>query len=252
MTVPHDVEGLSPAAYYAWQLEDSDEFWRRMGGRPDLAGRDVLDLGCGHGALSVQLARAGARVLGVDLDAERVAFAREHAASAHPELADRLAFATADVGDLDRRFDAVVSKDTFEHVQDLPGVLAALAARLRPGGVVLAGFSPLYPSPWGDHGAAGLRVPWAHLVLGERGVVARARRRGREVATLADLGLNGWGIAEYRDAFARSPLEVVSLRTNRGDKRLLPVLGWVGRAVPPLARYCTVSVYVTLRRPGGS
>lgn len=82
--------------------------------------------------------------------------------------------------------------------------------------------------------------------------MARARRRGREVATLADLGLNGWGIAEYRDAFARSPLEVVSLRTNRGDKRLLPVLGWVGRAVPPLARYCTVSVYVTLRRPGGS
>jgi 2-polyprenyl-3-methyl-5-hydroxy-6-metoxy-1,4-benzoquinol methylase len=42
---------------------------------PDCAGKRVLDLRCGHGALSVDLAQAGGQVTGIDLDAERIAFA---------------------------------------------------------------------------------------------------------------------------------------------------------------------------------
>ena len=65
-----DIECLEDAAaYFDEQMAESNpEFWSRCGGRPDLRGLRVLEVGCGHGALSVDMARGGADVLGVDLN----------------------------------------------------------------------------------------------------------------------------------------------------------------------------------------
>ncbi|HLE96440.1 MAG TPA: METTL5 family protein [Candidatus Thermoplasmatota archaeon] len=52
----------------------------------DLAGKDVLDLGCGTGMLSVGAALLGARVTGVDVDTNALEAAREAAARAHVEI----------------------------------------------------------------------------------------------------------------------------------------------------------------------
>ena len=46
----------------------------------DVAGADVLELGCGGGQCSVALARRGANVTGIDLSAEQLSFARDLAA----------------------------------------------------------------------------------------------------------------------------------------------------------------------------
>lgn len=62
-------------------------------------------------------------------------------------------------------FDIVLSKDTFEHVQDLDHLLKGVAQRVRQGGLLVCGFSPLYYSPNGDHARYDLPLPWMHAFL---------------------------------------------------------------------------------------
>ncbi|MGE3284840.1 MAG: hypothetical protein AB7J32_01910, partial [Pseudonocardia sp.] len=120
---------------------------------------------------------------------------------------------------------------------------------VRPGGRVYAGYSPLYHSPFGDHGRTFLKIPWAHTLQPQPLVLARARRcQGESLRCLADLGLNGLTPEQFRVAFERSPLQVESIRYNRGDKPLLRVLSWA-RRWRLFERYATVSMYVVLRRP---
>ncbi|RFZ52423.1 Ubiquinone biosynthesis O-methyltransferase [Mycobacterium marinum] len=233
--------------YFDEQAESNKEYWRRFGVVPDWAGKRVLDVGCGHGALSIDIAQAGASVLGVDLDEGRVAFANRNLAQRFPELADRVRFRAVDVRSLpvDEPFDVIVSKDTFEHVADVASLLRALGERLtRPGGRIYAGFSPLYYSPFGDHGRTGLKVPWAHAILPKRLVFAAAARKyGHPVGSLLDIGLNGNTPDQFRAAFDNSGLRQLDIGYNRGAKRLLPALERARRHWRRFDRFTTVSIY---------
>lgn len=99
-------------------------------------GRRVLDAACGEGYGSALLARAGAKVLGIDISEATVAHARQRYAG----LAD-LHFEQADVTALDRladaSFDLIVSFETLEHVQAQERMLAGFRRLLAPGGVLL-------------------------------------------------------------------------------------------------------------------
>ena len=237
--------------YFADQRASNQEYWTRFGSSPDWAGKRVLDVGCGHGAMSVEIAQAGAEVRGVDLDEERIRFAQRNVTEKYPELAERLRFDFVDAAELptDEPFDVIVSKDTFEHVGDLPALLVALHALLKPGGVLYAGFSPLYYSPYGDHGRTGMKLPWAHAVLPERLVLKRAaRHQDMTVGNLMDLGLNGNTSRDFLAAFEGSPLRVAEIAFNRGDKRLLTVLDRL-RKYPRLEKFATVSIYAKLEKP---
>jgi SAM-dependent methyltransferase len=237
-------------AYFDEQRASNEEFWRRFGGAPQWRGRRVLEVGSGHGALSLEIARAGAaQVLGVDLDEFRIQFATHILAERYPELQTNVSFRAVDATSLplDKPFDVIVSKDTFEHVADLTSLLKGLGRLLASGGIIYAGFSPLYYSPFGDHGRTGLRVPWAHAILPRRAVLTAAtRRQGQEVRSLLDIGLNGYTPDQFRAAFDSSGLRVVDLAYNRGDKRLLKVLENARRRFPRLDRFTTVSMYATL------
>ncbi len=99
-----------------------------------LAGRRALDVGCGAGLLCEPLARLGAEVTGVDAAAENVAAARVHALGSglaidyrHGELA------ALGLG----AFDLVTCLEVIEHVADKPAFVAALAASLAPGGLMV-------------------------------------------------------------------------------------------------------------------
>jgi len=107
-----------------------------------LAGKLVVDVGCGGGILSESMARAGARVLGIDLSQACLEVARLHALEARIEAArERLDYRAVSAEDLAREqpahFDVVTCMELLEHVPDPAAMLAALASLVRPGGEVI-------------------------------------------------------------------------------------------------------------------
>ncbi|MFN4113338.1 MAG: bifunctional 2-polyprenyl-6-hydroxyphenol methylase/3-demethylubiquinol 3-O-methyltransferase UbiG [Sphingomonadaceae bacterium] len=102
-------------------------------GKP-LAGKSALDVGCGAGLLCEPLARLGAEVTGVDAAPENVAAAAAHAESSGLDVR----YMAGEVGALDiGQFDLVTALEVIEHVADKRAFIAALAARLAPGGLLV-------------------------------------------------------------------------------------------------------------------
>jgi 2-polyprenyl-3-methyl-5-hydroxy-6-metoxy-1,4-benzoquinol methylase len=104
--------------------------------------RTVLDAGCGTGRVAIEMARRGLDVVGVDADPGMLSAARAKAPGLEWILADlsRLDLHGADGR---RRFDAVVMAGNvmiFVEPGTEGAVLDRLAAHVRPGGLVVAGF----------------------------------------------------------------------------------------------------------------
>lgn len=192
-------------------------------------------------------------MLGVDLDVERVEFASRNVRERYPELRDRIEFRAVDLvanpeSALEGSFDLVLSKDTFEHVDDVGAMLSAIRDLLKHHGELWAGFSPLYWSPRGDHGRTGLRLPWAHAFLPQRLILeAAARYNNKPVERLYDIGLNGLTSADFFQFAEAAGFEVASVLFNRGDKRFMETFSKL-RTVSSLERYVTIGIYTVMRR----
>ena len=114
----------------------------------DLAGLRLLDAGCGTGALSVEAARRGADVVGIDVAPTLIALAEERAPR---DLAGSIRFVAGDMLDAEAgAFDAVVAMDSLIHYRpdDMSAAIAGLRSRVREGagGCVLFTFAPRTPA----------------------------------------------------------------------------------------------------------
>jgi 2-polyprenyl-6-hydroxyphenyl methylase/3-demethylubiquinone-9 3-methyltransferase len=107
-----------------------------VAGRAKLAGARVLDVGCGGGLLCEALARAGARVTGIDLAPGMIEVARLHAAEQGLEISYDVVSAEQIANMNPAGFDVVTCMEMLEHVPDPERMTATLARLAKPGGGV--------------------------------------------------------------------------------------------------------------------
>ena len=101
-----------------------------------LAGKDVLDVGCGGGILSEGMASLGATVTGIDLSEKALGVARLHLFESGQKVDYKLVSAEAFAEDCPARFDVVTCMEMLEHVPDPASTIAACAQLVKPGGHV--------------------------------------------------------------------------------------------------------------------
>ncbi|NUZ07092.1 bifunctional 2-polyprenyl-6-hydroxyphenol methylase/3-demethylubiquinol 3-O-methyltransferase UbiG [Piscinibacter koreensis] len=111
-----------------------------------LAGKAVLDVGCGGGILSDSMARRGADVLGIDLATKALRVAQLHAIETEtPRIRYREVAVEALAAESPAAFDVVTCMEMLEHVPEPGSVVAAAGQLVRPGGWVF--FSTIHRNP---------------------------------------------------------------------------------------------------------
>jgi SAM-dependent methyltransferase len=233
-----------------------ERFFERLPADLSFDDRSVLDYGCGAGHTCVLMAERGARrVLGVDI--QGVSLATSQVRKHYPELADRIEFhsigSADDIGD--ERFDVVLSKNSFEHVEDPERYVADMTRLLAPGGQLVIGFGAPWKSPYGGHVHFMTRFPWVHLLFPEE-VILRERKRFRpdeDPTCFEEIrgGLNRMTLSRFEAIMAQGGLEPTYFEVNRNDRAIAKVLNAFSR-IPGLREYFAFSVHTVWRRPGGA
>ena len=101
-----------------------------------IAGKEVLDVGCGGGILSESMAAAGAKVLGIDMGEEPLRVAELHTLETGVEVDYRQITVEQLADERPASFDVVTCMEMLEHVPDPGSVIDACARLVRPGGHV--------------------------------------------------------------------------------------------------------------------
>jgi SAM-dependent methyltransferase len=224
----------------------------------DVRDRSVLDVGCGVGAVCLEAARRGARrVLGVDVAADAIRYARSMlAAENRPWPVEYLAYG-GDPEELDEeRFDVVISKDAMTYYGTRPGspdaeaMVHRMARRLSDGGLLAMRAGPLWKGPYG--GRLDSWLPWAHLVFPEPIIFERYRldRGSTKTATTFEegLGVNRMTLDRLRSIMRGSGLECLHFATNVSDHPAVRAMRALAR-LPWLEEYVTHNAYGVWRRP---
>ena len=111
-----------------------------------LAGKRVLDVGCGGGILSDSMARKGAQVTGIDLSVKALRVAQLHALEAGTSGVEYREVSAEDLAaEQPGTFDVVTCMEMLEHVPDPSSVVRACSQLVKPGGWVF--FSTINRNP---------------------------------------------------------------------------------------------------------
>ena len=110
-----------------------------------LAGKNVLDVGCGGGLLSEGMARLGANVTGIDLSEKPLGVAKLHLLETGQKVDYRKIAVEQLAEEMPGAFDTVTCLEMLEHVPNPSSVVSACARLVKPGGQVF--FSTLNRNP---------------------------------------------------------------------------------------------------------
>ena len=113
--------------------------------RARIAGKQVLDVGCGGGILAESMARRGAEVTGIDMGETPLSVAKLHMLESGVKVDYRRITAEELAAERPASYDVVTCMEMLEHVPDPGSVIAACARLVRPGGHVF--FSTINRNP---------------------------------------------------------------------------------------------------------
>jgi 2-polyprenyl-6-hydroxyphenyl methylase/3-demethylubiquinone-9 3-methyltransferase len=101
-----------------------------------LFGKSVIDIGCGGGILAESMAKAGAKVTGLDMAPASLEVAKLHGLESGAKVDYVCSTAENFAAENAGKFDVVTCMEMLEHVPDPSSVIAACAALAKPGGHV--------------------------------------------------------------------------------------------------------------------
>ncbi len=235
---------MSKKPWDAHLYQDKHAFVWRMGA-PLLellqprAGERILDVGCGNGQLTAQIAQSGATVVGLDLDEAML----EQARSNYPQLefiqGNAAGFRVAEP------FDAVFSNAALHWVLDAEGAVRSMAAALKPGGRLVAelggrgnvqhlleaasfalvalGYGHRFRNPWYFPS-----IPGYTTLLEKHGLHVRlAQLIERPTPLEGSDGLKNWFHMFFAQAYSDLPIETQTRFFELVEERARPML-WRG------------------------
>jgi 2-polyprenyl-6-hydroxyphenyl methylase/3-demethylubiquinone-9 3-methyltransferase len=150
---PHEIQKFSDLAHRWW--DPTSEFrplheinplrleW--INARAPLAGKEVIDIGCGGGILSESMARKGAKVTGIDLSEKALKVADLHSLESEVPVRYKLVAAEDMAAQEPGKFDVVTCMEMLEHVPDPAAIVKAAFDLAKPGGKVF--FSTINRNP---------------------------------------------------------------------------------------------------------
>ncbi|MFC2092839.1 class I SAM-dependent methyltransferase [Bacteroidota bacterium] len=116
--------------------------WEMLG---DVNGKIILDVGCGNGYLAVKMAKAGAKVTGVDVSENMILYANEKARKEKEKKDLGIIFLCDSCSNLETQqddfFDIVVSNYVLMDVSDVENAIKSFYRVLKKGGVCINIFS---------------------------------------------------------------------------------------------------------------
>jgi 2-polyprenyl-6-hydroxyphenyl methylase/3-demethylubiquinone-9 3-methyltransferase len=150
---PQELQKFSDLAHRWW--DPTSEFrplhqinplrleW--INARVPVAGKNIIDIGCGGGILAESMARKGAQVTGIDLSEKALNVADLHSLESGVHVRYELIAAEAMAAREPATFDIVTCMEMLEHVPDPSSIVRACATLVKPGGHIF--FSTLNRNP---------------------------------------------------------------------------------------------------------
>ncbi len=127
----------------------------------------------------------------------------------------------------DNSIDVIFMHNVCEHIIDLEYWFSEYFRVLKPNGIFINRFSPLFYSPFGAHMIDALKIPWGHLIFGlQTNLNVRNKYYPGELkaSSWADIGLNRVTMSKYKKMIQRSEFDVKFFSYNTSMN--IP-LGWI-------------------------
>lgn len=213
----------SPQAYSEAQYSWAEKSLRLFDGFVDLKGKLVLDAGCGPGGKTVYYAEQGCQhVYGVDIDENRIGFAKEFAAKKNATNITFMIESLAALPFESNTFDYIFLNDVVEHLQRpiLESALRECKRVIKPGGKICLEFPP-----WTSYDAAHLYdfiyIPWCQVLFSTKTLVNVVNKINPAPPTVGNLSqvehfleLNHITIKESKKLFRKLDFKIVYFDYN--------------------------------------
>lgn len=165
-----------------------------------IAGKTILDFGCGMGFQSIVMAMNGAKyVLGIDIN--QIALNKGRCLAKSVDLDTKVEFNDRLDDHHLGAFDMVISQNSMEHFGDPVGILMKMKSALRRDGVICVTFMPPWYAPYGSHMHFFTKVPWVNILFSEKTVMtvrSRFRNDGATKYEQVEGGLNKMTVSKFK------------------------------------------------------